>query len=322
MTGHVQKIQTERGMSTMPEQNRPSKRFLDYKCQPGETCCIAGEMNFSRIASKRSPEEMRVINERRRSRGYADLPPHCDATVVNAAVQILDPQHPTEFEKFISANVYQSKSNGRWCFQGVTKGDRLPTVYHIQEDGSYKPIQLDKEIANGTRVRLLMRCFSAKPNNGFALNAVIIDDKDFSYYESGADTDLAKYGILVKRNPANPETIPADEQTGYMEQTAANIAPPQAAPQTQAPQMAAPQPQATPQMQAPPTYPQPMNPPEPTPQPPRYDNNQYNGLPFSPEDGEIDYGQAYSMDEPPVYQDNSYTPPTYTGNTQGGIQMP
>lgn len=294
----------------MPNQNTggypPQKlKFQNTNAQPGDTCIIAGTLAFARLASKKSAAEMKDVNDRRRQYNLSELPPFCEATVNNASIQLKDPNNPTEFEKFIQSQMFQSRKTSSWGFTGQTKGDKMPTILHVQPDGSYRQIKLEKEIANGTRVRIFMRCFKSTPNNGYAMNAVIIDDQEFEYFESGLDTDLARYGIIVKTNPANPETIDNGEAAANMGIPSKQTVP-KGPENTQAPTGATA-----------------MNPPEPSPNPPSYDG-EYSGLPFSPEEeGNIDYGQAYGNNGAPVYQNNTYTPPVYQ-NTGGnsGIHMP
>lgn len=154
---------------------------------PNTTFFVRGKVLFSHIASFTTDEELAQENKRRRS-NYPLTKNIAYLRISNAEVIIQNPSAPTLAEQYAMERCYKSASaavNGTLCFEGMDKGNYLPTVYvRNSATGEYDKLDaLEAELAPGLDVTLAMRVFDTtdkntgrKGNNGVTLAQVYVNE--------------------------------------------------------------------------------------------------------------------------------------------------
>lgn len=195
---------------------------------PNTTFFVRGKVLFSHIASFTTDEELAQENKRRRS-NYPLTKNIAYLRISNAQVIVANPNAPTLAEQYAEERCYKSSSaavNGTLCFEGMDKGNYLPTVYvRNSATGEYDKLDaLEAELAPGLDVTLAMRVFDTtdkntgrKGNNGVTLAQVYVNEPLKTYTgENRADRAVNQdamraLGIVfsaaapVAETPASPQ---------------------------------------------------------------------------------------------------------------------
>ena len=168
-------------------------------------------------------------------------------------------------------------------YTAVNKGNSLPKVGFMETAAKFVEVDIERELQNGLDVTLVIRTFKGSPNNGTALDGVIVNEP-IRYYEP-ANLGLEQRGIeavfLAGGHDVEapvPVKAPAPvppTQTPYSANPSVGYNP--AA--QQAPQAPAPMPSHQPYNPAAQPYTQPVQPYAPAPYAPAPENQGYAGMP-------------------------------------------
>lgn len=178
---------------------------------PNKYIWIRGRLTFSRVASKIEGDELSKMNERKRIQGRKDITekPHTTATISNAEIIPQTPGELTLEEKFIAERMGVSTKNPQLgnYYTAINKGNSLPKVGVLTPENKYVETQMDKrELQNGLDVTLVIRTFKGNPNNGTALDGIIINEP-IRFYEP-ANLGLGQRGIEAEFLSGVPEITP------------------------------------------------------------------------------------------------------------------
>ena len=175
--------------------------------RPNATILVKGKTRFSRISKKIEGEELERENQRRSQRGIqpADKP-YTTITVEDA--QIYKPENPLSKEQaYIQERFYNNNTTNKLCYSPQNKGKDLPYIGLKQDNGEYKQIKLENELASGLDVILVLRVIPTKPNQGITLDGVLIDSQLSYYNPNDVESELQKAGITFKREAVTPTIV-------------------------------------------------------------------------------------------------------------------
>lgn len=269
----------------------------------GSIARIRGTVYYSHIASFIEGDELNTRNAERQARGMNPYTkPYTTIGIDNAVIVADNPGQLSLFENDCQARFWQSKPTHRNqhsgnCFSVDNKGEYLPRVGVQDGKGGYNEVSLEGELAAGTPVTLVVRCFDTRyGNKGMSLDFVLVEDTEVHYFQAGTNAvinQLASRGIVFNSAPTPQPAVvgPLGDTTmpQAMPMTQAQPDLPFAAPQQAMPQQAVPQ-QAIPQQVVPqqpvmaPGTPTANVPPMPAPL-----NDAYNVIPEEPNP----YGNNY-----------------------------
>lgn len=206
---------------------------VDYtSIRPNQYVLVAGTLVWSRVASQVAGEELAALQRQRSEQGRpAPNRPYTTVTLVDPMIVQADKNQPlTVEERYIKEKRFYTPNNGRnaghVCFSPQNSGNFLPAIMRKgnaeagENPKQFYQVHINKEIASGTKVLVLMRSFAGQMNhNGIAMNAVIVLDDHINFYgENSANAEaLARWGLVV--NNAQPEEPSAEEQSRIAEKT-------------------------------------------------------------------------------------------------------
>lgn len=163
---------------------------ISSKIKPRTKVLIAGQVDFSRIASKIAGEELERANQ------YTKFPskdPYFKMTI-----QVVEPditkairfdqsdESETTLAAYLGSRIYESKkeeNRGKKFFSCTSKGQEI-RVYKKDSQGKLHKVNLNgNELAAGVNVELELNFFETKFGSGVGLNAVVICDEEIKVYE-------------------------------------------------------------------------------------------------------------------------------------------
>ena len=164
---------------------------------------VRGQVKFCRIARLIEGKALEDDANRKRSIGKDPITvPYTSLTIIAPQVVPKTPGEKSAFEAFLeSERFYVSTKYGDVRFEAISKNPKkLPEVGHYQESsGTYKPVVLQGELAEGATVMMKVRVFAGKASNhGMNLDAVMVMDPEVRYYGSSGDVmaSLAQRGMV------------------------------------------------------------------------------------------------------------------------------
>lgn len=227
----------------------------------GSVIFVNGKLAFSRLAQLVAGQALveSIARQRAQGRKYPTSQPHTTVTLTDAQVLFQDPSAPTPEETFIQESLYVSKSGenaGKVGYSIDNVGNSLPPVLVRNDDGSYDQVVLEKELATGLDVTLVLNVYKPRSyeKRGIGLSQVLVNE-EIRYYTSGVDANvLAARGIIVNGpikaiqvDPAAiPEAAPTAASVGTVIEHGVPLPGPAAAPVAQPVAPAVPQPPAAP----------------------------------------------------------------------------
>lgn len=195
--------------------------------QPGKQILVQGTLTFGKLSQQYQGEELarRVAQQVRIGALYPCQVPHTTVNVADARVIYKDDANPQLEEQFVQGKIYTIKSGenqGKSGFGIDDKGNVLPAVYEKNEEtGQFRPIKLERELASGLDVILVLETYAPKghPKKGLGLAQVLINEP-VRYYGGGASTQaLAERGIVfeapAERVLASTANTTSEPQAGY-----------------------------------------------------------------------------------------------------------
>lgn len=182
----------------------------------GQQILVRGEIAFSRLAApiqgkaledsiKREEAANAVRVAQGGKRAYPTKVPHTRVNIVNAEVIPATPGALTTEEQYIDERLYLVGSGanaGKKAHSTINKGTKLPPVFEKQADGTYARKTLERDLATGVKVILVLNVFKPKSdeydNRGVGLAQVLVEEP-FRYYSgAGVNTEtLAARGIII-----------------------------------------------------------------------------------------------------------------------------
>jgi len=184
----------------MANRTVPAERLKE-----GSVILVSGNLAFSRLAAPISGQALAESVARQKAQGrlYPTTAPHTTVTLTNARVIISDPSGvPTPEETFIQESLYTSKSGdnaGHIGYSIDNTGAILPTVLERNEDGTYSQVVLERDLAPGLNVTLVLNVFKPKgyEKRGIGIQQVLVNEP-VKYYGGGLDmAALAARGIVI-----------------------------------------------------------------------------------------------------------------------------
>jgi hypothetical protein len=187
----------------------------------GSVILIKGKLAFSRLAQRIDGQALADSVARQRAQNvlYPTIVPYTTVTLTDVEVLFADPSAPTPEETFVLESTYLSKSGdnaGKTCYSIDNTGNSLPPVLELTgENNSYTQVILDKDLATGLDVKLVLNVFKPREHikRGIGIAQVLVDEA-IKYYASGVDINaLAARGIIVTGGiqavPDAPAAAPA-----------------------------------------------------------------------------------------------------------------
>ena len=173
----------------------------------GQQILVTGKISFSRLAALVEGPALVKSIEQSRARGaiYPTLVPHTTINLVDAEVVVANPASATPEEQYTHEKIYVSKTGdnaGKNVFSIDNKSAYLPTV--LEQDptvpGSYRQLVLERDLASGLSVTLVLEVFKAgdNANRGLGLQQVVLNEAVRYFASGGVDTSaLAARGIVI-----------------------------------------------------------------------------------------------------------------------------
>ncbi|PDQ35497.1 MAG: hypothetical protein B5766_05375 [Candidatus Lumbricidophila eiseniae] len=190
----------------------------------GSVIFVNGKLAFSRLAQLISGQALIESIARQRTQAHRQYPttqPHTTVTIIDAQLLPQDPNVLTPEEVFVQESLYLSKSGenaGHISYSIDNIGTALPPVLERNSDGSYTQVVLEKDLATGLDVTLVLNVFKSRnyENRGIGIGQVLVNEK-IRYHAGSVDTNaLAARGIIVigpvqaiKANPAAAAAVPS-----------------------------------------------------------------------------------------------------------------
>lgn len=175
------------------------------RLRPGQQIFVRGKLTFSRLASLIDGEALtrRIKQERDRGSLYPTEVPHTTLSIVDAEVLYADANAPTQEEQYVAEKFYSLKSGdnaGKLGYGIDNKSKILPTVLAPNGDGTFSQLKLERDLASGLTVTLVLQVFTSGQyaNKGIGLQQVVLMEEPQYYAGGGVDLGaLAARGITV-----------------------------------------------------------------------------------------------------------------------------
>ena len=173
------------------------KRIGDYGITEKDDVTIEGIVVWSRIGKKVDGADLEREQERARQRNQVPpTKPFYRLTLENPKISQKNPGAPTPLEQYWAENkLYKSASNGAMRTNIESVGNYLQIVQLMPETNEYAEIDMqDKELAQGSRVRAVVRSFKSNYGSiGTGLQFVIVLDPVVKYYERTGNIAIDNY---------------------------------------------------------------------------------------------------------------------------------
>lgn len=221
-----------------------AKTISHLMLHPGELIFVRGKIGYCRITSLVDGDELKRNNENDiRNNRFPSDKPYYTITLRDAHVTPRVQGQPTIEDKYIEEHMYTTKANpNEMCYSRRDTNGRLPEVWQrddkinpnetlpdgVKPQGNVTKInKLERELANGLDVTLILRVFESKQKmKGISFDSIIINEPIRYYRNSPLAERLREEGITVTDN--EPETTVSNPVT-----TSQAPVPPTTAPQTQ-----------------------------------------------------------------------------------------
>ena len=163
---------------------------------PGTTGLVRGRVVYSHIANAIDGSRLEEVRRRAVSVGWYPPPqPYRSITIEHP--EILS-EHP-DMRELLMQKCYLDKSN-TFRFEGRCSSPIAPSVGHLDSaTGHIHEIDLNRELAAGVEVQLLMGVYYSKSNetNGLALESVAILDSEIRYWGGDSIASRIAHGVAV-----------------------------------------------------------------------------------------------------------------------------
>jgi len=176
-------------------------RTKDQKVQldnipPGTTGLVRGRIVYSHIASAIDGSKLEEARRRAVSVGWYP-PPQPYRSITIEQPEILS-EHP-DMREFLMHKCYLDQSD-TFRFEGRCSSPIAPSIGHLDStSGRIHEIDLNRELATGVEVQLLMSVYHSKSNktNGLGLENVTILDPEIRYWGGDSITSRIAHGVAV-----------------------------------------------------------------------------------------------------------------------------
>lgn len=187
---------------------------------PNKTFMVRGKLTFSRVVTQVAGDELVKDMQRRQQKRMNPIDkPYTTASICDAQVIYRPSENgmKTPEDIYAEESLYQSTSPTAtgFCFSGYNKGKNLPWIGTARNDGNGGMVvdqipyeEIKGELASGLDVTLVMRVFSATPNQGVSMDGIIVNEP-VRYYSGTGATGLADYGITFNPAPGTQAPAPA-----------------------------------------------------------------------------------------------------------------
>lgn len=171
----------------------------------GSQILVSGKLSFSRLARAIDGDALVEHIARARARGqkHPTTKPHTTVTITDAQVlPAVAGQHTLE-EQFVFEHFYtvgQGENAGKTAYGIDNLGTKLPNYFAKQADGTYTQVKLERDLAVGLDVLLVLNVFKSAnfDNRGIGIAEIYIQEP-IRYYGGGSidRNALAARGIVV-----------------------------------------------------------------------------------------------------------------------------
>lgn len=173
------------------------KKIGEYGITERDDVTIEGTVVWSRIGKKVDGEELKREQERARQKPGRIQPtkPFYRLTLENPKIIVKTEGAPTPLEKYWAENKIYPSSSGSMRSNIESVGNYLQVVQLMPETNEYAEIDMkDKELAQGSRVRAVVRSFKSNFGSiGTGLQFVIVLDPVVKYYERTGNIAIDNY---------------------------------------------------------------------------------------------------------------------------------
>ena len=219
------------------------KSLQDYNVQPNDYVLVEGTVSYSRIGNKIDGKELEERIQRAQTNGW--IPPqgpYYTITIDNPIIINKEPGKESPMETYFKENrIYISQKTGTPRCTIDSRSPFPPEVKHLVGKKFYN-VDIDgKDLATGTKVRIMINAFASKYGRvGAGLAGIIVMDPEVKFYQSGSKLTsmLEGFGFTNSGETAQAMTEVDDTQVPDVEVPAAGVvntpdvtpAPPQADP--------------------------------------------------------------------------------------------
>ena len=187
--------------------------------EPGTEAYVKGTVEFSRVASHISGDELIRDQNWRRERGTNPVQnPYTRISLIDPEI-VPSQSGKSQFDIHLEQDrFWRATKDNKLRFTAENKNpNNLPLASHqhiVDGTPTLEAITLERELAAGSTVLVKMRVFKSKNqmNHGMAMEAIVILDPEIKYYNSnsgvqGVADGLAARGIAVQavQNKTEPE---------------------------------------------------------------------------------------------------------------------
>lgn len=172
------------------------KRIGDYGITEKDDVTIEGTVVWSRIGKKVDGADLEREQQRARERNQVPpTKPFYRLTLENPKIIMKTPGAPTPLEKYWAENKIYKSASGAMRSNIESVGNYLQIVQLMAESNEYAEIDMqDKELAQGSRVRAVVRSFKSNYGSiGTGLQFVIVLDPVVKYYERTGNIAIDNY---------------------------------------------------------------------------------------------------------------------------------
>lgn len=179
----------------------------------GQQILLQGTLTFGKLAEQYTGEalERRIAQQTSNGSYYPTKVPHTTVNIADAKVLFHDPANPTLEEQFVQSKLYTIKAGdnqGKIGFGIDDKSRNLPPVFQKNAEGKFEQVKLERELASGLDVMLVVETYAPKDyaKKGLGLRQVLVNE-EIRYFGGGASVEaLAERGIVFA---APIEQVPA-----------------------------------------------------------------------------------------------------------------
>lgn len=203
-----------------------------YQLNEGQTVVVRGKLEYSRLMSLISGEELArsIAQQRQNGVTYPTTKEHTRVVLRGVQVVNADQNNPTLEEQYVQQKFYTSKKNPDkgLMFSLDNKSPFLPPIWvptnpQNLAEGYTQLSDPEGELDNGLDVSLVLETFKAgaNANLGLGLASVVVNEAPRYYSNNRVDRDkLAAMGIVFNSNPVTPTYNLAPVEQNATEQSA------------------------------------------------------------------------------------------------------
>lgn len=203
-----------------------------YQLNEGQTVVVRGKLEYSRLMSLISGEELArsIAQQRQNGVTYPTTKEHTRVVLRDVQVVNADQNNPTLEEQYVQQKCYNSKKNPEkgLMFSLDNKSPFLPPIWvptnpQNLSEGYTQLSDPEGELDNGLDVSLVLETFKAgaNANLGLGLASVVVNEAPRYYSNNRVDRDkLAAMGIVFNSNPVTPTYNLAPVEQNATEQSA------------------------------------------------------------------------------------------------------